>query len=86
MCLAIPGKIISFEDTGDSPLMAKVSFGGVIKLICMDWLPDTKIGEYVMVHAGFAISNVDENEAVKTLQMVKEMENQLNSDLNISEP
>ncbi len=85
MCLAVPGKIISFENSADTPLMAKVSFGGVIKLVCMDWLPDTKIGEYVIVHAGFAISKVDEKEAEETLQMVKEMENQLNKDLNISE-
>lgn len=82
MCLAIPGKIISFEESTESPLMAKVSFGGVIKSVCLDWFPDAKVGEFIMVHVGYAISKVDENEAEETLRMVAEMENQLNEDLN----
>lgn len=82
MCLAIPGKIISFEHLKDSPLMAKVSFGGIVKSVCMDWLPDSNVGDYVMVHVGYAISKVDENEAEETLRLVKEMENQLDNDLN----
>jgi len=82
MCLAIPGKIISFEETTESPLMAKVSFGGVVKSVCMDWLPDAKIGDYVMVHVGYAISKVDEKEAEETLRLVTEMEEQIIKDLN----
>jgi len=82
MCLAIPGKIISFEESTESPLMAKVSFGGVVKPVCMDWLPEAKIGDYVMVHVGYAISKVDEKEAEETLRLVIEMEEQINKDLN----
>ncbi|MCX6151277.1 MAG: HypC/HybG/HupF family hydrogenase formation chaperone [Ignavibacteriales bacterium] len=77
MCLAIPGKIISIDDTQESPRMAKVNFGGVIKSVCIDWLPDAKLGEYVMVHVGFAISKVDEKEAEENLNLIVEMEEEL---------
>jgi hydrogenase expression/formation protein HypC len=74
MCLAIPGKIISIDEKIDAPKMANVSFGGVVKSICLDWLPDSKVGDYVMVHVGFAISKVDEKEAEESLRLIIEME------------
>lgn len=77
MCLAIPGKIISIDENGDSPRMACVSFGGVIKSVCIDWLPDSKMGDYVMVHVGFALSKVDEKEAEESLRIINEMEKQI---------
>jgi len=74
MCLAIPGKVVEIESSSE-PLMGKVSFGGIQKQICLDWVADVKVGEYVIVHVGFAISKMDENEALETLKMIEEMEN-----------
>ncbi|MGA2297761.1 MAG: HypC/HybG/HupF family hydrogenase formation chaperone [FCB group bacterium] len=74
MCLAIPGKIISFEDVQSEMKIAKVSFGGVIKSVCMDLLPEAEIGNYVLVHVGFALNTIDEQEAEETLKMLTEIE------------
>jgi len=73
MCLAVPGQIESI--TGDEPLTkkARVNFGGVIKEISLAYVPEAKIGEYVIVHVGFAISKVDEREAEKVFEHFKEM-------------
>lgn len=73
MCLAIPGKVLEIESTVQ-PVMAKVSFGGIEKRICIEWLPEVKVGEYVLVHVGFAISKVDEQEAIETLRLLDEIE------------
>jgi hydrogenase expression/formation protein HypC len=74
MCLAVPGKVISIENTaGEDPKIARVDFAGVIKNICIDWLPDVKVGEYVIVHVGFALNKIDEKEAEETLNLLKEM-------------
>lgn len=72
MCLAVPGKIVSIDDSA-ALRMAKVNFGGVGKDICLEWLPDAKIGDYVLVHVGFALSKIDEKEAEETLHMLTEM-------------
>jgi len=72
MCLAIPGKLISL-DTSATPKMGKVSFGGIQKNVCMEWLPEAGIGDYVIVHVGFALSKVDEQEALDTIRMIEEM-------------
>lgn len=72
MCLAIPGKVIEVN-TRSVPVMGKVSFGGVVKEVCLDWIPGVSVGEYVIVHVGFAISKVDEGEALRTLQLINEM-------------
>ena len=77
MCLAVPGKIISIDEKIDSPRMASVSFSGVLKSVCIDWLPDSKVGDYVMVHVGFALSKVDEYEAEESLRIINEMEKQI---------
>lgn len=74
MCLAIPGKVIEIKKES-KPLMGIVSFGGIQKEICLEWVDDVKAGEYVIVHVGFAISKMDEEEAQITLNMIKEMEN-----------
>ena len=74
MCLAIPGKILEIDSTSQ-PLMGKVSFGGIQKQICLELTPDAAIGEYVIVHVGFAISKMDETEALETLKLIEEMEN-----------
>ena len=74
MCLAIPGKIISYEEASSEMKMAKVSFGGVIKSICMDLVPEAEIGNYVLVHVGFALNTIDEKEAEETLKLLTEIE------------
>ena len=74
MCLAVPGKVVSIEPKDESkPQMAQVDFAGVLQNICIDWLPDVKVGEYVIVHVGFALNKIDEKEALETLDILREM-------------
>ena len=73
MCLAIPGKVVEAFDQGGMR-MAKVQFGGIVREACLEYVPDTKVGEYVLVHVGFAISKVDEEEARRTYQLLEEMD------------
>jgi hydrogenase expression/formation protein HypC len=72
MCLAIPGKVLEINATV-SPIIGKVSFGGIKKEICLELVPEVKIGDYVIVHVGFAISMMDEEEAQETLNMIEQM-------------
>jgi hydrogenase expression/formation protein HypC len=76
MCLAIPGKVVKIENESQ-PKMGKVSFGGILRQVCLDWVPDVKVGEYVVVHVGFAISKMDEKEAMETLRLFDEIESSL---------
>ncbi len=74
MCLAIPGKVISMDDQAEQAFRkAKVSFEGIIKEVNLGLVPDVKIGEYVLVHVGVAISKVDEEEAKITLDYLRQM-------------
>ncbi|MFM2191834.1 MAG: hypothetical protein RLZZ118_791 [Bacteroidota bacterium] len=74
MCLAIPGKIQSIETIHNGIVrMAKVSFGGIIKEASLEMLPTADIGDYVLVHVGVAISKVNEEEAAKTFEYLKEI-------------
>ncbi|MCK9211618.1 MAG: HypC/HybG/HupF family hydrogenase formation chaperone [Ignavibacteriaceae bacterium] len=73
MCLSIPGKIISIDESNPDLKMGKVSFSGITKEICLQWLPDVQIGEYVLAHVGFALSKIDEKDAAETLAVLKEM-------------
>ena len=73
MCLAIPGKVLSI-DTNVQPTMGVVSFGGVEKRVCLEWTDDVKLGDYVIVHVGFAISRMDEEEALETLKLISEID------------
>jgi len=66
MCLAVPGKIISLTER-DETLMAQVDFGGATKEVCLQYIPDAVVGEYVVVHVGFAIQRLDEISAQQTL-------------------
>jgi hydrogenase expression/formation protein HypC len=72
MCLAIPGKILEIN-SAVSPLMGKVSFGGIKKEICLELVPEATVGSYVIVHVGFAISMMDEHEAQETLKLIEQM-------------
>lgn len=73
MCLAVPGKIVSAEGDGLSR-QGRVSFGGAIKAVSLAYVPEAEVGEYVIVHAGFAISALDEAEALKTLEYLRQIE------------
>ena len=70
MCLGIPGKVVEIDDTA-ALRMAKVDFGGVRKEACLAYVPEVKVGDYVIVHVGFAISQLDEEEAMKTLEILR---------------
>jgi hydrogenase expression/formation protein HypC len=74
MCLAIPGKVQKLIEEISSPRMAEVNFDGVIKQVCVDFIPDIKVGEYVMVHVGFALNRVDEKEALNQLKAISTAE------------
>jgi len=72
MCVAVPGKIVEIRD--DGPLsMAIIDFGGVTKEACIAWIPEVEVGNYVIIHAGFALNIIDEAEAIKTLELMKEV-------------
>lgn len=74
MCLAIPGKITTI--TGGDPLtrMGKIDFGGILKEASLAYVPEANVGDYVIVHVGFAISRLDEEEASKVFEYLREME------------
>jgi hydrogenase expression/formation protein HypC len=74
MCLAIPGQVLSMA--GDEPLarMGKVSFGGVIKEVSLAYVPEVVVGDYVIVHVGFAIGRLDEREARQVFEYLKQMD------------
>jgi hydrogenase expression/formation protein HypC len=72
MCLAIPGKVLTCEDLGFART-GRVQFGGTVRQVRLDFVPEAGIGDYVMVHVGFAISKVDEAEAQRTYQLLSEM-------------
>lgn len=72
MCLGVPGKVVEiYENNGLK--MAKIDFGGVIREGCLEYVPDAEIDDYVIVHVGFAISQVSEEEAQETLRMIAEI-------------
>ncbi len=72
MCLGIPGKVIKTFREHDV-LMGKVDFSGVVKQVCLEHVPDVKLGEYVLVHVGFALSAIDESEAKRVFEFLDEM-------------
>ena len=74
MCLAIPGKILAVEGEDDLLRMGKVSFGGVTKEVNLAYVPEADVGDYVIVHVGFAISKVDEAEAQQVFDYLKQMD------------
>ncbi|MDH5506120.1 MAG: HypC/HybG/HupF family hydrogenase formation chaperone [Anaerolineae bacterium] len=73
MCLGVPGKVIQIYEA-DGMKMGKVDFGGVVKEACLEYLPDIQVGSYTIVHVGFGISELDEQEAQQTLEMLRELD------------
>ena len=76
MCLAVPGKVLEIERNPQGVRMAKANFGGIVKTVCLEYTPEIVPGDYVLVHVGFALSKVDEEEAARTYEILREM-NQL---------
>jgi hydrogenase expression/formation protein HypC len=73
MCLAIPGKVVE-RFSRDGMEMARVQFGGITREACLEYVPETQVGEYVLVHVGFALSRVDEEEAQRTYKALMELD------------
>ncbi len=74
MCLGVPGQVVQvWEDEASGLRMGKVRFGGVLKEVCLAYVPDVQVGEYVIVHVGFAISRIDEKEAQRVFSYLKEI-------------
>ena len=81
MCLAIPGKLIEIAYDAQGVKMGKANFGGIVKQVCLEYTPEVETGDYVLVHVGFALGKVDEEEAARTYRLLEEL-NQL-SELEI---
>jgi hydrogenase expression/formation protein HypC len=84
MCLGVPGKVVSLNPTPLGMTMGRVSFGGITKEVCMAYVPDADIGDYVVVHVGFAIAKIDEAEAAQVFEYLREI-NEL-GELEIPQP
>jgi hydrogenase expression/formation protein HypC len=71
MCLGVPGKIVEIYEV-EGLKMGKIDFGGLIKEACLEYLPDAQVGEYTVIHVGFAIGRLDETEAMRNLRFLEE--------------
>jgi len=74
MCLAVPGKIVEINEH-DGLQMARVDFGGIFREACLDYVPEAKVGDYCVIHVGFAISLLSEKEAMETLELLNQISN-----------
>jgi hydrogenase expression/formation protein HypC len=74
MCLAVPGRVLSLDDEGATTRSGRVGFGGIERRVSLAFVPDVRVGDYVLVHAGFALTRVDEAEAVKVFEYLKEID------------
>lgn len=72
MCLAVPGKVNAIAEE-NGLLMGKVDFGGTVISACLAYVPEVKVGDFVIVHAGFALNIIDEQEAQRTFELLKEL-------------
>ena len=84
MCLGVPGKIVQIDNNSVGMAMGRVDFAGIVKEICLVYVPEAKLGDYVVAHAGFAISQIDENEAMEVFEMLKQIDDL--SSLEIPQP
>ena len=74
MCLAIPGKLIETVLDAQGVRMGKANFGGIVKAVCLEYTPEVHPGDYILVHVGFALGKVDEEEAERTYKLLAEMD------------
>ena len=73
MCLAVPGKIVSIEEADPTFRTGRVDFAGIVKSVSLSYLPEAVVGDYVLVHVGFALSIVDEKEAAQVFEYLRQM-------------
>src|SRR3954454_8252051 len=74
MCLAIPGKLIEIAADANGVRMGRANFGGIVKQVCLEYTPEVQLGDFVLVHVGFALGRVDEAEAARTYKLLEEMQ------------
>lgn len=74
MCLAVPGKITEIYETNGLQ-MGKIDFGGVVREACLAYVPEAEVGDYALIHVGFVLNLLNENEAQETLKLLSEIEN-----------
>ena len=74
MCVGVPGKMLSVEENPLGMTMGKVSFSGIVKEVCLAYVPGVQVGSYVIVHVGFAISEIDEQEALEVFELLQQMD------------
>ena len=72
MCLGVPGKVVEIYEA-DGIRMGKIDFGGIVKEACLDFVPEIELGEYAIIHVGFAISRLDEESAMETLDLLNQI-------------
>ncbi len=84
MCLGVPGKIMSIDENAIGMTMGKVNFAGIVKEVCLAYVPEARVGDYVVVHVGFAISKVDEQQAADVFSFLQDMGDL--GELNIPQP
>ena len=75
MCLAVPGKILEIYET-NGLLMGRIDFGGVTREVCLSYVPEAKVGDYTIIHVGFALNLIDETEALETISLLEEISKQ----------
>ena len=73
MCLGVPGKLVEVDRQGDPPT-GKVEFGGIVKDVCLAFTPEAEVGQYVLVHVGFALSQIDEAEAEEVFSYLQQID------------
>jgi hydrogenase expression/formation protein HypC len=74
MCLAVPGRVESMASDDAGMQMGRVSFGGIVKDVCLSYVPDVTVGDYVLVHIGFALQKIDQEEAAQVFRYLEEMD------------
>jgi hydrogenase expression/formation protein HypC len=79
MCLGVPGKVTELYDAGGLR-MAKVDFGSLIREACLEYIPEVEVGNYVIIHVGFAISRLNEDEALSNLALLQEIQDSERAD------
>ena len=73
MCLGIPGKVLEIDERDSLP-MGKVEFGGIVKEVCLAYVPEVQVGQYVLVHVGFALSRIDEEQAQEIFSYIQQLD------------
>ena len=73
MCLAVPGKVVSIDESNPDLRMARVDFSGIMKEVSVQWLPEVKVGDYILSHTGMALNILDEEDAMETLKLLREL-------------